>query len=172
MNVVLHLTFRSPINTATEAYFQDSHQCTKKRKNGCQQLFCYNMINRPTSTCMKTKKLLATIEFCYCVLGCLAFEWKWGWRWTCLHRNLPAFLMLMSLFSCQLVEIDIRKAVRFLSKQGQLSLSFKGQATKHTTVKWSIILNLQTREASKKFLCSGKFQVIFPSLLLSGVGDF
>ena len=34
------------------------------------------------------------------LLSCLAFEWKWGWRWPCFDRNLPAFLMLMMLFSC------------------------------------------------------------------------
>ena len=33
------------------------------------------------------------------LLSCLAFEWKWGWRWPCFDRDLPAFLMLM-LFSC------------------------------------------------------------------------
>ena len=31
--------------------------------------------------------------FCSCVLSCLAFEWKWGWRWPCFDRNLTAFLM-------------------------------------------------------------------------------
>ena len=37
--------------------------------------------------------------FYSCVLGYLAFEWKWGLSWPCFHRNFPAFLMLM-LFSC------------------------------------------------------------------------
>ena len=34
------------------------------------------------------------------LLSCLAFEWKRGWRWPCFDGNLPAFLMLMLLFSC------------------------------------------------------------------------
>ena len=29
----------------------------------------------------------------YSVLSCLAFEWKWDWRWPCFDRNLTAFLM-------------------------------------------------------------------------------
>ena len=28
-----------------------------------------------------------------CMLSCLAFEWKWGWRWPCFDRNLTAFHM-------------------------------------------------------------------------------
>ena len=39
-------------------------------------------------------------EFYSSLLSCLAFEWKWGWRWPCFDRNLLDFLMLMMLFSC------------------------------------------------------------------------
>ena len=38
--------------------------------------------------------------FYSCALSCLAFEWKWGWRWPCFVKNLPSFLMIMMLFSC------------------------------------------------------------------------
>ena len=44
--------------------------------------------------------------------------------WTCLDRNIPSFLMLMMLFSCQLLGIYTRNAARFLSKQGQLQPHF------------------------------------------------
>ena len=67
------------------------------------------------------------------LLSCLAFEWKWGWRWPCFDRNLPAFLMLMMLFSCLLVGICIWKAVRFLTKQGQLQPHFHSKARQLST---------------------------------------
>ena len=78
--------------------------------------------------------------FYSCVLSCLAFEWKWGWRWPCFDRNFPAFLMLMMLFSCKLVGICQYESskVSIKTRSTPASLSFKGQATKHTTVKWSI----------------------------------
>ena len=37
--------------------------------------------------------------FYSCVLRCLAFEWKWGWHWPCLDRNLLAFLRKFLLIS-------------------------------------------------------------------------
>ena len=44
--------------------------------------------------------LLKLWPFYSFLLSCLAFEWKWGWRWPCFDRNLPPFLMLMMLSSC------------------------------------------------------------------------
>ena len=62
-----------------------------------------------------------------CVLSCLAFEWKWGWTWSCFDQNLPAFITKSS-------EVSIKARSRLASH------SLKAQATKHTTVKWSITL--------------------------------
>ena len=68
-------------------------------------------------------------HFYSCVLSCLAFEWNWGWCWSCFDRNLPAFLTLMMLLSYQqLVGICIGKAVRFLSQNGQLQPRFHSKA--------------------------------------------
>jgi len=56
------------------------------------------------------------------------------------YRNLPAFISMM-LFSCQLVGIDIRKAVIFQSKQDQLQPNFNSKArqlSKRAASKWSI----------------------------------
>ena len=71
------------------------------------------------------------------LLSCLAFEWKWGWRWTCCDRNLPAFLMLMKLFSCENLHKK-NNEVSIKTRSLPASFSFKGHATKYTTVKWSI----------------------------------
>ena len=70
------------------------------------------------------------------LLSCLAFEWKWGWRWPCFDRNLYALVMLMMLFQCKLVSIYIRKALRILSKQGYLQPYFHSKARQ---LKWSVI---------------------------------
>ena len=43
------------------------------------------------------------------LLSCLAFEWKRGWRWPYFDRNLPAFLVIMMLFSRLLVAIYMVK---------------------------------------------------------------
>ena len=34
-----------------------------------------------------------------CLLGDLAFEWQWGWRWPCFDTDLSAFIMQMHLVS-------------------------------------------------------------------------
>ena len=70
------------------------------------------------------------------LLSCLAFEWKWGWRWPCFDRN-DAVLMLIS----RNLHMKSSKA-SIKTRSTPASLSFKGQATKHTTVKWSIGLIL------------------------------
>ena len=49
---------------------------------------------------MLHKKHLKNKPFYSCLLSCLVFEWKWGWRLHCFDRNLSAFLVLMMLFSC------------------------------------------------------------------------
>ena len=48
-------------------------------------------------------------------------------------RNLPAFLMLMMLFSCHLHTKSSKVSIK--TRSTPASLSFKAQATKHTTVK-------------------------------------
>ena len=58
--------------------------------------------------------------FYSCVLGCLAFEWKWGRRWPCFDRNFTAFLMLIAPNWHKNNIINIRREGRFLSKQGHL----------------------------------------------------
>ena len=65
------------------------------------------------------------------LLSCLAFEWKWGWRWPCFDRNLPTFhvdavLMLIS----RNLHME-RSEVSIKTRSTPASLSFKGQATKH-----------------------------------------
>ena len=63
-----------------------------------------------------------------CLYYCLAFEWKWGWRWPCWDRN-------SRLFSCWLVGIYIRKAdhVKVLSREGHLQPRFHSKARKLNT---------------------------------------
>ena len=46
------------------------------------------------------------------------------------------------------------------------SLSFKGQATKHTTAKWCIVICLQVQCQIKEILCCIKFVPIFISFKL------
>ena len=67
------------------------------------------------------------------MLSCLAFEWKWDWRWPCFDRNLPSFLMLIMLFSCYLVAIHIRNAMRLLLKQGHPQSHFHSKARQLST---------------------------------------
>ena len=47
--------------------------------------------------------------------------------------NLHAFIMLMVLFSCQLAGVYIRKAVKFLLKQGHLQPHFHSRARQPST---------------------------------------
>ena len=47
--------------------------------------------------------------------------------------HFPAFLMLMLLFWCQLVGIYVRKAARFLSKQGQHQAHFHSKVRQLST---------------------------------------
>ena len=78
---------------------------------------------------------------CSCLLSDLAFEWKWGRSWPCFETNLPAFHMLIMLNKNWLAydwHMKSRK-VCIKTKSTPASLSLKGQGTKHTTVKWSII---------------------------------
>ena len=61
---------------------------------------------------------------------------------TCFDRNLPASLLLMSLFSCMLLSSNLHKKsseVSTKTRSPSASLSFIDQATKHTIVKWSIL---------------------------------
>ena len=52
------------------------------------------ILRRPwTSRQMLTPFRLCNRPFYSCVLSCLAFDWKWGWRWPCFGRNLTAFHM-------------------------------------------------------------------------------
>ena len=76
--------------------------------------------------CLLEKIIVTAVNwpFYSSLLSCLAFEWKWGWRWPCFDRNLYALVMLMMLFQCKLVSIYIRKALRILSKQGYLQPYF------------------------------------------------
>ena len=58
-----------------------------------------------------------------------------------LIQNLPAFLMLMMLFPCKVVEFNKKSSEVSITRSTLTSLSFKGQATKHTTVKCSIFID-------------------------------
>ena len=62
--------------------------------------------------------------FYRCVLSCLAFEWKYGFR-----RNLAAFLMQIATHYWE-QHINKRKAVRFLSGRGHLQPHFHTKARK------------------------------------------
>ena len=91
-------------------------------------------------------------------LRCLAFEWKSGWCWPYFDTNVPAFchvndavIMLISRNlhkKCSKVSIKTRS-----TPASQIPASFKGQATKRTTVKWSIDtkneMNLSERGTKK-----------------------
>ena len=83
-----------------------------KRRNGC---ICYHWKNYQETILQLLAVLLAAL-----LVALLA-----------VFLHFPAFLMLMMLFSCQLVEIYVRKAARFLSKQGQHQPHFHSKATKH-----------------------------------------
>ena len=74
--------------------------------------------------------------FYSCVISCLAFEWNWSWCWPCFDKNFAAFLTLIPANQHENSIINVRKAVNFLLTPA--SLSFKGQATKQTTVNWTI----------------------------------
>ena len=84
-------------------------------------------------TFMQKKIQCPNRPFYSCVLSCLAIEWKWDWSWPCLDRNFPAVLMLISR---NLHKKSSKVSIK--TRSTPASLSFKGQATKHTTVKWSI----------------------------------
>ena len=60
-------------------------------------------IQRPTmcsGACIWHVKItVANRPFYSCLLGDLAFEWQWGWRWPCFDTNFPALIMLMHLDS-------------------------------------------------------------------------
>ena len=51
----------------------------------------------------------------------------------CFFLHFPYFLMLMMLFSCQLVGIYVRKAARFLSKQDQHQSHFRSKVRQLST---------------------------------------
>ena len=73
-----------------------------------------------------------------CFLGCLAFEKKWGWRWPCFDRVSHLFYVNDAVL--MLISRNLQKNAREVvieTRSPPASFSFKGQATKHTTVKWS-----------------------------------
>ena len=78
--------------------------------------------------------------FDICVLSCLAFEWKRGWSWLCFGKKTPAFFYVynavFTLSSRNLYKKGSEVSIGTRSTPGLLW--FKGQATKHTSVKWSI----------------------------------
>ena len=68
--------------------------------------------------------------FYICLLSDLAFEWQRGWRWSCFHTDLTAFVVQIS--SCSNANQLKFKCEnhRFVSKQGHLSLAcIYGQVT-------------------------------------------
>ena len=93
---------------------------------------------------LRSRVSLSFLATSYSCLLYLPGLWKWGWRWPCLDRNLPASLVVTMLFSRLIVAIYIKAVtVRFLSKQGHLQphqFSINGHSTKHTSVTWSIPL--------------------------------
>ena len=65
-----------------------------------------------------------------CVLSYLAFKWKWGWCWPCYDT----YDMLLNLHK-KSSEVSIN------TRSTTAPLSFKGQVTEHTTIKWTISAN-------------------------------
>ena len=72
--------------------------------------------------------------FYSCELSCLAIEWKWGWR---LIETSLLFLskFLFSLREHKIINITKSRKVSSKTRSSPASLSFEGQATKHTTLK-------------------------------------
>ena len=79
-------------------------------------------------------RLFWNIQFYICLLSCLALEWKYGCGWPCFDKNLPAFLTdgVLMIISRNLHEKNSEVSIKTRSTPGLLS--FKGQATKHTTI--------------------------------------
>ena len=66
----------------------------------------------------------------------LVFEWAWGWSWPCFDSNLSIFFGNDTV--PMLISRNLHKKSREVSIKARsplASLSFKGQATRHTTVK-------------------------------------
>ena len=79
--------------------------------------------------------------FYSCVLSCLVFELKSGWWWPCFDRKPPCF-SYVNVVVLMLISRNLHKKTREVSIQTRsppASLLFEGQATKHATVKWSIL---------------------------------
>ena len=69
-----------------------------------------------------------------CVFSCQAFDLECSWRWPCCDRD-------QYLFSMITIESDLHlksSEVCIITRSTLASLLFKGLATKHTTVKWTI----------------------------------
>ena len=71
---------------------------------------------------------------------CLAFEWKWGWRWPCFERTLPAVFYDIDAVLA-LISRNVHKkssVVSIKTRSPPASFLSKGQAAKHATVKESV----------------------------------
>ena len=83
-----------------------------------------------------------TRPFYSCLLSCLAFKWKWVWRWPCFDKS-PCFSFVNDAVFL-LISRNLRKKISKLSlktRSTPASFSFRGQATKQTTVKWSTVFS-------------------------------
>ena len=65
-----------------------------------------------------------------CVHSCQAFDLEWGWRWPCCDRDRCLVSMITKWFSSN---------VCIITRPLALTPLFKGLATKHATVKWTIM---------------------------------
>ena len=75
-----------------------------------------------------------------CVLSYQAFKWKRGWCWYLLWYRPPSFScvndIVVMLISKNLNKKDSEVSIK--TRSTSASLSFIGQVTKHTIVKWTI----------------------------------
>ena len=69
------------------------------------------------------------------VLICQAFDLGWGWSWPCCDRDQYLVCIITKSFTFE------KQQGLFHNRSPLASLLFKGLATKHATVKWTIVWN-------------------------------
>ena len=69
------------------------------------------------------------------VLICQAFDLEWGWSWPCCDRDQYLVCIITKSFTFE------KQQGLFHNRSPLASLLFKGLATKHATVKWTIVWN-------------------------------
>ena len=123
--VVLLLFFYNLIET-----FKQSTNL-KKNVHSTQRKFTVSL--GTTIFIVQIQSLLSTNRpFYSCLLSCQAFDLEWGWRWPCCDRDQNLVSMITNNLHLKSSKVCI------ITRSPLASFLFKGLATKHTTVKWTI----------------------------------